>query len=105
MPDFVLEFFTRYGLDAMEVVANAAWVLGVVQLVKQYIPQITRAWTWLAALVVAFVIGFMAYGALGIVPVLIASVTMAIASIVGKNWLNQFVPGKSIKDKRNGGAA
>lgn len=102
IPGFVVDFFSRYGLDVWDVTANAAIVLGVVQVVKQYIPQVNGHWTWGAAVLVALAVAYMAYGPLGYVSVVIATVTMAVTSVIGKGWLNQFIPGKSIKDKRNG---
>lgn len=102
MPDFLVDFFTRYGLDIQDVLYNAAWVLGAVQVIKQFTDVITGYWTLIVALLVATAVAFMAYGPLGVWAVAIAAITMTIVSVIGKGWINQFVPGKSIKDKRNG---
>lgn len=100
MPDFIVTFLQRYGLDAADLIAKAGFVIIAVQWVKQYIPQIQGYWTIVATVLLSIGVSFMAYGLLGYQSVICAGVGISLVAIVGKGTVNQFVPGKSVKDQK-----
>lgn len=100
MPDFIVQFLERYTLDGTDLIAKAGFVVIAVQWLKQYIPQVQSYWTIVATVLLSVGVSFMAYGLLGTAPVVVASIGISLLAVVGKGTINQFVPEKSIKDKR-----